>query len=167
MDNPLVTPNPGAYIWAIIVFLVLMVALKKLAWQPLLQALASREDTIRKALDDAQKTRVELEQVKVESGRILQQARIDAEGILAKTRADADRIGTELRQKAREEADGIVKNAQRQIQVETRKALDEIRHEAVDISVAIAGKLLERHVSKEDNSRLIDETLSQIASSKV
>jgi F0F1-type ATP synthase membrane subunit b/b' len=32
----------------------------------------------------------------------------------------------------------------------------------VDISVAIASKLLERNVTKEDNERLIEETFKQI-----
>jgi F-type H+-transporting ATPase subunit b len=158
--------EPGLFIWTILVFLVLLVLLTKFAWKPLLVALAARELTIRQSLDHAQKTKEELERVHQDSARILQQARVDAEGILARSRTDADRLGAELRQKAREEADAIVRNAQRQIQMETRRALDEIRHEAVDLSVTIAGKLLERHVSKEDNMRLIDQTLSAINTTK-
>ena len=53
MNNPLVQPDPGLYIWTIVTFLVLLVALRKLAWQPLLQSLAARQETIRKSLDDA------------------------------------------------------------------------------------------------------------------
>jgi F-type H+-transporting ATPase subunit b len=165
-SNPLVNVQPGLAIWTIVVFLVLLAVLTKFGWKPLLEALAAREASIRKSLDDAQKTREDLERVHQESARILQQARIDAEGILARSRTDADRIGAELRQKAREESDAIVRNAQRQIQVETRRALDEIRKEAVDLSVTIAGKLIEKHVTREDNQRLIDATLSAIASNK-
>jgi F-type H+-transporting ATPase subunit b len=162
----LVKVDPGLFIWTIVTFLVLLALLSKFAWKPLLAAMAARELMIRQSLDHAQKTKEELERVSQESARILQQARIDAEGILSRSRTDADRLGAELRQKAREEADGIVKNAQRQIQVETRRALDEIRQEAVDLSVTIAGKLLEKHVTREDNQRLIDATLSAIATSK-
>ncbi|HEX4997822.1 MAG TPA: F0F1 ATP synthase subunit B [Terriglobia bacterium] len=164
--NPLVHVEPGLFIWAIVVFLVLLALLTKFGWKPLLEALAAREETIRKSLDHAQKTKEELERVQQESARILQQARIDAEGVLSRSRSDAERLGAELRQKAREESDAIVRNAQRQIQVETRRALDEIRNEAVDLSVTIAGKLLERHVNRQDNERLIDQTLNAIAASK-
>lgn len=166
MNNPLVQPDPGLFIWTIITFLVLLGLLAKFAWGPLLKALESRQETIRKSLDDAQKAKEELEHLQAESAQIIRQARVDAESIIAKTRTDADKLAEELRQKAREEAEGIVRNAERQIQIETRRALQEIRTEAVDLSVTIASRLLERHVSKEDNARLIDETLRQIESSK-
>ena len=165
MNNPLVQPDPGLFIWTIITFLVLLFLLAKFAWKPLLMALESRQDTIRKSLDDAQKAKEELERLQRESAEIIRKAHVDAQAIVGKGRTDAERLGEELRQKAREEADGIVKNAERQIQLETRRAVQEIRREAVDLSVTIASKLLERHVSKEDNERLINDTLSQIENS--
>ncbi len=166
MDNPLVQPDPGLFIWTIVTFLVLLGLLVKFAWRPLLQALESRQETIHKALEDAQKAKEELGRVQAESAEIIRKARVESETIFARTRTDAEKFGEELRHKAKEEADGIVRNAQRQIQVETQRALQEIRNEAVDLSVAIASKLLERHVSKEDNQRLIDDTLKQIEMSR-
>ena len=64
--------------------------------------------------------------------------------------------------KAQAEAAGIVKNAERQIELETARALQQIRTEAVELSVAIASKLLARNLSKADNERLIEETFKQI-----
>jgi F-type H+-transporting ATPase subunit b len=165
MNNPLVQPDPGLFIWTIITFLVLLFLLAKFAWKPLLTALESRQDTIRKSLDDAQKAKEELERLQRESTEIIRKAHVDAQAIVGKGRTDAERLGEELRQKAREESDGIIKNAERQIQLETRRAVQEIRREAVDLSVKIASKLLERHVSKEDNERLISDTLKQIENS--
>jgi F-type H+-transporting ATPase subunit b len=164
--NTLVQPDPGLFIWTVITFLVLLGLLAKFAWKPLLRALDSRQETIRKSLDDAQKAKEELERLQTQSAQMLRQARLDADAIISKTYTDAEKLGEELRQKAREESEGIIKNAQRQIQNETGRALQEIRREAVDLSVTIASKLLERHVSKEDNARLIDETLKQIETSK-
>ena len=160
--NTLVQPDPGLYIWTIVTFLVLVAALAKFAWRPLLEALERRQDLIRKSLDDAQKAKQELEKLHVESQRILAAARTDAEQILSSTRSDANRFREELKQKAQVEAAGIVKNAEKQIALETARALQQIRTEAVDISVAIASKLLARNVSKEDNERLIEETFKQI-----
>jgi F-type H+-transporting ATPase subunit b len=165
MNNPLVQPDPGLFIWTIITFLVLLFLLAKFAWKPLLTALESRQDTIRKSLDDAQKAKEELERLQRESAEIIRKAHLDAQAIVGKGRTDAERLGEELRQKAREESDGIIKNAERQIQLETRRAVQEIRREAVDLSVTIASKLLERHVSKEDNERLINDTLKEIENS--
>jgi F-type H+-transporting ATPase subunit b len=162
MDNPLVQVDPGLYIWTIAVFLLLVAALAKFAWRPLLAGLKSREDAIRKSLDDAQQAKVELERLHVESQRILAEARAQAEQILSSTRADASRFREELMQKAQADAATRVQNAERQIQQETARALQTIRTEAVEISVAIASKLLQRNVSKEDNERLIEDTFRQI-----
>lgn len=160
--NPLVQPDPGLFIWTIITFLGLLFALKKLAWGPLLEALESRQNAIRKSLDDAAQARQELERLNQESANILNRARAEADQIIVSSRADAERLREEMKQKARGEADGIVKNAERQIQLETARALQQIRTEAVDLSVMIASKLIQKNLTKEDNDRLIRDALSQV-----
>ena len=160
--NPLVQPDPGLFIWTIVTFLVLLALLAKFAWRPLLEALDTRQESIRKSLDDAQRARQELEQIHLESKRILGTARTEAEAIVVATRADAERLREELKQKARAEATNLVKSAERQIEMETARALQQIRQEAVDLSVAIASKLIRKNITKEDNERLIDETIGQL-----
>jgi F-type H+-transporting ATPase subunit b len=160
--NPLVQPDPGLFIWTILTFLVLVTLLAKFAWRPLLQALDSRQELIRKSLDDAQQARQELERLHHESAQIIRQARVDAEAVVAQSRSDAARLREEMRQKAKAEADGIVRNAERQIQLETQRALQQIRHEAVDLSVMIASKILQRNITREDNEKLIEEALKQV-----
>lgn len=162
MENPLVQPDPGLFIWTIITFLVLLALLAKFAWRPLLRALESRQDSIRRSLDDAQKAKQELERLHVESAEIIRQSRVEADDIVSRSRGDAERLREEMKQKARAEAEAIVKNAERQIQLETGRALQQIRREAVDLSVMIASKLIQRNLTKEDNERLIDEALSQV-----
>jgi F-type H+-transporting ATPase subunit b len=162
MDNPLVQPDPGLFIWTIVTFLVLLTLLAKFAWTPLLQALEGRQESIRKSLDDARQAKQELERLQQESAEIIRQGRIEAEAIITRSRGDAERLREEMKQKARAEADGIVKNAERQIQLETSRALQQIRREAVDLSVMIASKLIQRNLTKEDNEKLIEEALQQV-----
>ena len=164
--NPLVQPDPGLYIWTIITFVILVALLAKFAWRPLLDALDNRQATIRKSLDDARQAKVELERLHAESAKILAEARSEADSIVARTRADAEQLREELKQKARTEAAAIVKNAERQIELETARALQQIRHEAVDLSVAIASRLLQKNVTREDNERLIEDTFKQLESSR-
>jgi len=166
MNNPLVQPDPGLYIWTIVTFLVLVALLAKFAWRPLLEALERRQDAIRKSLDDVREAKEALERVHAESARTLAEARIKADEILTSTRADANRFRDEMKQKARAEADTIVKNAERQIERETARALHQIRQEAINISVAIASKLLQRNVTAHDNERLIEQTLKQMESTE-
>jgi F-type H+-transporting ATPase subunit b len=167
MDNPLVQPDPGLFIWTILTFLVLLFLLQRFAWKPLLQALESRQETIRKSLDDAERAKADLQQVQEESNRIVAKARVDADEIIAASRADATKLQEELRAKARDEADGIIKNAERQIQQQTDRSLAQIREEAVELSIGIASKLIQRNIVKEDNDALIENALKQIHSSRV
>ena len=162
MDKPLVPTDPGLFIWTIVTFLVLLALLAKFAWRPLLEALDTRQNAIRKSLDDAQQARQELERLNTESAQIVARSRQEADAIITQSRADGDRLREEIRQKARAEADVIVKNAERQIQLETSRALEQIRHEAVELSVAIASKIIQRNLTREDNERLIDEALRQV-----
>jgi F-type H+-transporting ATPase subunit b len=67
-----------------------------------------------------------------------------------------------MRGKAKGEAETIVRNAERQIQLETARAVQQIRHEAADLSVMIASKLIQRNLTKEDNERLIEDALAQV-----
>ena len=166
MDNPLVQPDPGLFIWTIVTFLVLLAVLAKFAWRPLLQALETRQNAIRKSLDDAQQAKQDLERLNAESAQIIARARVDADAIITQSRADAERLREEIRQKARGEADLIVKNAERQIQLETSRAIEQIRHEAVELSVMIASKIIQRNLTKDDNERLIDEALKQVEGRK-
>ena len=164
--NPLVQPDPGLYIWTILTFLILVGLLAKFAWRPLLTALDERQSSIRKALDDARKAKQELEAIHGESAKLLAQARSEAAEIVSRSRSDADRFREEMKEKARTEGAGMIRNAERQIELETTRALQQIREEAVDISIGIASKLLQRNVSKEDNERLIEETFKQLETSR-
>src|SRR5436190_17047373 len=109
MDNPLVQPDPGLYIWTIVTFLVLVALLARFAWRPLLDALERRQETIRKSLDDARQAKEELQRLQAESARILAEARNEAAGIISTTRADAARFADELKAKARADADTLVR----------------------------------------------------------
>jgi F-type H+-transporting ATPase subunit b len=162
MNNPLVQPDPGLFIWTIVTFLVLLGLLAKFAWGPLLQALETRQQAIRKALDDAELAKKELQRLEGESAEIIRKARVEADAIVSKSRLDGDRLRDEMKQKARADADVIVRDAERRIQLETQRAVQQIRREAVDLSVSIASKLIQRNLSKEDNERLIEDALRQV-----
>jgi F-type H+-transporting ATPase subunit b len=163
-DNPLIRPDPGLYVWTIATFVILVALLARFAWRPLLQALDRRQAQIKQSLDDAQQAKVELERLQQESAQIIRQARIEAEQIVTNSRAYAEKLKDEIKAKARADAEVIVQNAERQIQTETRHAIEQIRVEAADLSVLIASKLIQRNLTKEDNARLIEQALQQVES---
>ena len=162
MDNPLVQVDPGLFIWTILTFLALLGLLKKYAWGPLLNALESRQKMIQKSLDDAEQAKQELEKVQQESAAIVVKARVEANAIISSSRTDAAKLRDELQRQAKVEAEKVLKNAERQIQQETERAVSQIHHEAIDLSVSIASKLIQRNLTKEDNKALIEDALKQV-----
>src|SRR5687767_4699123 len=160
--NPLVQPDPGLFIWTILTFLVLVTLLAKFAWGPLLRALEARQETIRKSLLDAEQARKELSQLSEQSAQIVKNAHAEAGQIVSKSWADAEKLREEVKQKARVEAEQIMRDARGQIEIETDQALRKIRHEVADLTIMIASKFIQRNLSKEDNDRLVEDTLRQI-----
>ena len=166
MDNPLVQPDPGLFIWTIITFLILLGLLAKFAWGPLLKALDERHATIRKSLDDADKAQQELVQLQEKSAQLIAEARAEGQSIVAKSRAAAEVVREDLHQKAKTEAAAMVKATERQIQQETARAVQQIRHEVVALSLSVASTLIKKNLTAEDNDALIQDSLSQIDASR-
>lgn len=166
MDNPLVQPDPGLFLWTILTFLVLLGLLGKFAWKPLMEVLDSREERIRKALDEAANASEEFERLQEESKQITAKARIEAQSIIANSQKQAETVREEILLDARSRAESIIENAEKQIQVERQKIIGHIRNELVDISVTLASKLIRKNISQEDDKNLIEESLNQIQSSR-
>ena len=160
--NLLTQVTPGLYIWTIITFLLLFYVLAKFAWKPLLKMLEERENLIKNSLGDAEKARQELEKLNSESEAIISQARSDAQSILADGKAAAEKIKEDTISKAKDEADKIREDVQHQIQVEKDKAITDIKKEVVDLSISVAEKLINKNISEQDNSSLIEESLKKI-----
>jgi len=162
VNNPLVQLDPGLYLWTITTFVVLVLLLRRFAWKPLMAALERRERQIAGAVEDANRARAALERAEQDGSQLLVQARREADALLTRARADSERLRGEIHQKAVEEAAGIVRNGERRIQQETAKAIQELRREAVDLSIAIASKLLRHNLKKEDNEHLIKDIVERL-----
>src|SRR6516162_3322948 len=121
MDNPLLRPDPGLFIWTILTFLVLVALLTKFAWRPLLAALDSRQDAIRKSLDAAQQARQALEPRDQESVELFNRARAEADQVIVRSRADAERLREDMKQKRHLAPEPIDRGAGRQMQLENAR----------------------------------------------
>jgi F-type H+-transporting ATPase subunit b len=154
--------NFGNALWTVGIFVLVVIVLGKFAWGPVLALLRQREEFIHRSLSEAKRDRDEAEMRLREYATKLQTAQAEAAAIVESARRDSERLREELRQKARSEADAIVGKAERQIQLETGRAVQQIRREAADLSVLIASKLLQRNLSREDNDRLIEDALRQV-----
>ena len=162
MDNPLVQPDPGLYIWSIVIFLVLLFLLMKFAWKPLLAMLEKREDNIRKSLLDAEKARDELANVKEDTEKLLDKARTESQAIVAAGKKNAERMKDEIIDKAQSKSEALLVDAKKQIDIEKDRAIADVKAEVVNLSMEVAEKLIKKNLSKEDNLKLINESLNSI-----
>ena len=167
MDNPLVQPDPGLFLWTIFTFLVLLGLLARFAWRPLLVMLETRENMIRTALQDAEKATKEFEQLQEKSKQITVKARTEAQSIITESKSRAEKVKDEILQDAKGKASLIIKTAEEQIQAEKKKAIAEIRGEVVELSLSVASKLIRRNLTSEDSQTLIEESLKEMGSQRL
>lgn len=158
----LVRFEPGLMIWTWVTFFIVLGILARKAWGPMIEALDKREADIRSALDGADRARAESEQLATKYQEQLQASRKEAQEVLADVRAVAEKLRIELDEAARKKAADLVAKARDQIAVERDRALREIRTTVVDLSLSIAGKVVERNLTTKDNRKLVEESLRQI-----
>jgi len=160
--NPLVQLDPGLFIWTILTFLILFFVLSKFAWRPLLEALESRENTIKSSLNDAEKAKQELESLNAETETIVSEARSEAQSIRLEAKSAAEKVKADIIAQAGEDVKKLRDENEKQIQVEKDRAINEIRQEVVDLTLTVAERVIRKNLSKEDNQDLIEDSLKTL-----
>ena len=158
----LVRFDPGLIIWTWLTFFIVLAILARKAWGPMIAALEKRESRIRESLAEADKARREAAELAARIEDELRQSRLEAKQIIATARDAGEKVRVELAKVARGQADEFMTRAKDQIQAERERALREIRFTVVDLSIAMAGKVIERNLSTEDNRRLVEESIRQL-----
>lgn len=158
---PLLDPHGfGLIFWTGLIVGLVMIALYKLAWGPLLEALDKREQAIAGAIEEAAQTKREAEAVKQRYEDQLEQVRQEAQKIIDEGEADKKRILADARAKATQEADEIKARAERDISLAKNKALGEVKQSAAVLAMAIAEKVIQAEVDQGKHSQIVDEVLA-------
>ena len=156
----LVTPEIGLIFWTTIVFLLLLIVLKKYAWKPILAAVDERNKSIEDALKAADKAKKEMLALNTDNERILMEAKKERDALLKEGREIKDNIIAEAKDKAKIESDKILITAKRQINNEKMKAITELKNQVAEMSIDIAEKILKSELSdKNKQKELIAEAL--------
>ena len=156
----LVTPEIGLIFWTTIVFLLLLIVLKKYAWKPILAAVDERNKSIEDALKAADKAKKEMLALNTDNERILMEAKKERDALLKEGREIKDSIIAEAKDKAKRESDKILITAKEQINNEKMKAITELKNQVAEMSIDIAEKILKSELSdKNKQKELIAEAL--------
>lgn len=161
-EESLLSFNLDLGVWTLVVFLLLLFILKRFAWKPMLEGLKKREETIRSALEEAQKAREEAEQLRVRLQREMDHAAEKVREILEEARRDAQHTSEQILAKARAEIEQDRERLQRELAIAKDQALQEIWNQAADLAILISAKAIRRNLTPEDHRRLMDEALADL-----
>jgi len=145
--NPLVLPDIGLVFWNTIAFLVLLIVLGKFAWKPMLKAIAVRESGIEEALLRADKMKAEIAAMQNENEALLAKAREERAGMIKDAKETADKMVSEAKDKAKQEYDRIISDAQLAITQQKNAALTEVKNQVGTLVVEVAEKILRKELS--------------------
>ena len=138
----LVTPGIGMIFWTTLFFLILLFILGKFAWPAILAAVAARNESIRKALDAAEKAREEMTQLQADNEKVLAEAKVERDAMMKEARDVKDSIIAEAKEKAGAEASKMIQNAKEAIRSEQASAVSEMKEQMAKLSVDIAEMIL-------------------------
>jgi F-type H+-transporting ATPase subunit b len=158
----LVSPSLGLMIWTLLLFLATFAVLSKFVFPRITEALDRRRLTIEKSLDDAASSKREADELLAEYRARLREAREQAEDITARARKAADSLADEAKADATKQREELMAAARRDIEAETRRALDEIRKEVANLTVLATEKVTRGALRPEDHRRLIEEALTEV-----
>lgn len=143
----LLTPKLGLFIWALIIFLILVMLLKKFAWKPIIAALNAREEGIQSSIDEAKKVRSEMANLKAENENLLAQARAEREGMLKEARTMGEEIVAKSHRDAEAEYKRMVEKALEDIRSEKMRALVDVKNQLANLSIEVAEKILRQELT--------------------
>lgn len=158
----LITPNVGLMIWTLLLFGLSMVILWKLAFPRISEALDRRQHAIEESIDAAERTRKEADELLADYRERLHEARQQADEIVQRARKTAETHERDAQGVAKERREEMLEQTRRDIESETRRAIQEIRREVADLTVMATEKVTRKTLNEDDQRRLVEDALGEL-----
>jgi F-type H+-transporting ATPase subunit b len=158
----IVSPNVGLMLWTLMAFGATYYILRKLAFPKIGEALDRRAKAISDSIEASERTKREADELLEEYRARLREAREQAEDIVARARKAADAAEQDAKVEAKQYREELLESTRRDIEAETRRALEEIRKEVANLTVIATEKVTRKTLDDGDHRRLIEEALSEV-----
>ena len=152
-------------LWAIVVFGGLLLILRGKAWGPILEGLQKREEAIRSSLEDAKKTRDEMEKMRADFQKELADAHQQIPALMEEARKKAESAANDMRAKAAAEIQTERERLRHEVAIAKDQAIKEIWEQAAQLATLISAKAIGRSLSDDDHRRLLDEAMVEMRQS--
>ena len=153
-------------IWQILIslanLLLIFLILKKLLWKPVQKVMEERKAMVDKQFADAADAQAEAEADKAQWAEKLATADEEAAARIAEADETARRHGDRVIADAKEKAEGIIRQAEAEAELERQKATASMREEIADLSTVLAEKMLEREINADDHRAMIASFLDEV-----
>ena len=153
-------------LWQILISLVNLVLLflivKRFLFKPVKNVLDQRQQEIDEQYAAAKTAEEQANENRIHWEDKLSHADEEADAILQSAADNAKYRGEKIVAEAKERAEGIIRTAQNEAELERQKATEGIKREIVEVSNALAEKMLEREINTQDHRALIDSFIEQI-----
>src|SRR6478609_4318192 len=153
----------GLFFWQVLIFVGLILLLKKFAWKPILDAVNDREEGIKNALESADNARKEMLNLQADNQRILQEARTERDALLKDARDMKEKMVADAKNEAQAQGQKMIEQAKAAIESEKNAAMAELKSHVSTLSLSIAEKLLKEELSnKEAQTKLVEKLLGDV-----
>jgi F-type H+-transporting ATPase subunit b len=158
----LVSPDVGLMVWTLVLFGVSLFILWKVAFPRIAEALDRRQKAIEESIDLAERTRREADELLAEYRERLTAARQQADEIVARARKAAEQAEADAVMHGRQRREELLEQARKDIETETRRAIQEIRAEVADLTILATEKVTRKTLTTEDQRRLVEEAVAEL-----
>jgi F-type H+-transporting ATPase subunit b len=154
--------EPGIMIWTWVVFGLVLLVLRKYAWTPMMQNITDRERIMSDAVENARKTREELEQVALQQKQLLETAAQQAREIISQGRSQAEEATRAITERAQREAADALEQGRLQLRREQQEALHQLKSQVADLVIDTSRKVLGAGLSEQDQQRILSQQLDDL-----
>lgn len=165
LDLGAITLEWGTMLTQLIVFLILLVLVRKLAMGPIMAMMEKRRQHIANEISTAEKNRQDAEALLAEQRRVLDEARQETKTILERAAKQANDEATRIVEEAQATAKRLKDEATAEISREVEKAKAELRDQMAGLSVMLASKIIEKELDEAAQKDTVDKFLKQVGDS--
>lgn len=150
----------GLFFWHTLIFVGLVLLLKKFAWKPILDAVNEREEGIKQALLSAKNAKQEMQNLKSDNEKLIAEARLERDAMMKEAREIKDKMINDAKTEAQAQGLKMIEQAKAAIQSEKNAAMADLKNQVATLSIEIAEKVLKSELSDKDSqTKLVEKML--------
>ena len=154
--------DPGVGIWALVVFILLLLILKKVVWKPILNTIKERDKSIRDSLNQLEEVRSESQKLAREQEEILSSAKLSASKMISEAKVTAEDVSKAIQTETNQQKEKIVQSGVQEVENIKASAKKELKNYVASLAFELSEKIMEQSLDQKKQKELVDQFLKKI-----